>query len=422
MRARYVITCVLLTTVLVAPLMAMGGGEDAFNEWYGSVGDFFNETEAQRTGLTAFPTLLIPMGGVHEGLATATTAVVQDTSVLESNPAGSAILDEGGVAVFHSNLIADTSMESFAFTARREDLGFGVSVKHLHVPFTAYDLLGEQTSTSRFSESIVTFNVAYNFFNSFYFRGLTVGMNMKGAQRTIDESVAPFQSGGAFMVDAGALTRFNALKFFSSPDPNVTVGATVLNIGTPAQGDPLPSQWRAGLSWSPVRPLMLSSDYIRPFSFSDDPVPDPGWAVGSSLTVTNFLSLRTGFLYRPGSPRFTLGSTVEMDRLALKVNYTVDLTTQFSRMDRFSVTAQWDLGDQGRSDRRDRVRLLYSEALQAFATGNLEETVAITEEILLIDRSFQPAAETQQMAARMLELQEQMEAIRATPGGVERDE
>ncbi len=422
MKDRHIVVFLLLMISLASPLVAMGSGEDAFSNWYGTVGSYFNEDDAQRTGLTAFPTLLIPMGGVHEGLATATTAIVQDTTVLESNPAGSAILTEGGVAVFHSNLIADTSMESFAFTSRREDLGFGIAIKHLHVPFTGYNIAGEQTSTSRFSESIVTVNVAYNFLNSFYYRGLTVGLNVKGAQRTIDESVAPFQSGGAFMVDAGTLTRFNALKFFSSPDPNVTVGLTALNIGTTAQGDPLPSEWRAGLAWSPLRPLTLSSDYIMPFSLSGDPVPRPGWAAGSTVMITHFLSLRSGFLYRPGNPRFTLGGTVEMDRLAFKVNYTLDLATQFSRMDRFSVTAHWDLGDQGRGNRRDRVRSLYSEALQAFASGDLEETVAITEEILLIDRRFQPAAETQHMANRMMALQEQMEAIRTTPGEIELDE
>jgi hypothetical protein len=92
------------------------------------------------------------------------------------------------------------------------------------------------------------------------------------------------------------------------------------------------------------------------------------------------------------------------------------MTTQLTAFDRFSVQAGFSLGDRGRGDEQDRIRTLYLDALQAFAEGDLEETIELTEEVLELDPRFQPAAETLEMAERMQSLQNQMESIRTGDG------
>ena len=50
--------------------------------------------------------------------------------------------------------------------------------------------------------------------------------------------------------------------------------------------------------------------------------------------------------------------------------------------------------------------------MQAFAAGELERTISLTEQALAINPRFEPAEETRTLARRMLELQGEMEAIR----------
>ncbi len=407
-----VLTVVLLIAAFPLSIWAAGSSESEFSDWYGGINEALTPENTANTGLTSFPSLLIPMGGEYEGMGTAYTAVGRDLSFFESNPAASASLSQTEVALYHTNLIADTSMEGLAFTSRRENLGFGMAVKHIHVPFTGYDDFGVQTSTSRYSESVAALNVAYNFFNSFYYSGLSLGLNVKGAYRNIAEVVAPGQSAAAIMADAGVLTRFHFLKFYSSREPNFALGSTLRNAGPPALDEPLPTVWSTGLAWNPLRPLLLAADLNVPVSLDGEtPAPAPGYAVGMALTVTEFFVLRSGFLQRGGNPRLTLGGSVDLDRMSITVNYTRALTTQLNAFDRFSVHAGFRLGDQGRGERQDLLRSYYLDALQAFATGDLESTIDLTRRVLALDPTFQPASETLTMAARMLELQQQMESI-----------
>ena len=100
--------------------------------------------EDPNTGLTAFPTLLIPMGGRFEAMGTAFTAVADDASYIESNPAGSASLTYTELSFYHNDWIADTNIESVTFTTRKHNLGIGAAGKFLYVPFTEYNTFGEK--------------------------------------------------------------------------------------------------------------------------------------------------------------------------------------------------------------------------------------------------------------------------------------
>ncbi len=404
---------IILFILSAIPIYGAGVSEDTFHDWYGEFGDYLEPERVKNTGLTVFPTLLIPIGGEYEGMGTAYTAVGRDSSFLEANPAASSGLEYTELSLYHNNLIADTNMEGMVYTTRFDNLGIGVGGKHLHVPFTSYDDFGAQLGTARYTETIMAANLSYNFFRSFYFHGVSAGANVKAAYRNIPDRIAPDQSAAAVMGDLGLLTRFHFLKFHSSQNPNFSVGTTLRNVGPPVLDEPLPAMWSTGIAWSPFRPVTLAADYNVPLIlFSDLPPPEPGYAVGAAVTVTDFFTLRSGFLMHGGNPRFTMGGSVGLAAMTLTVNYTLDMTTQLTAFDRFSVHAGFTFSDRGRGERQDTVRQLYLDALQSFAAGELERTIELTDRALAIDPTFQPAAETRAMASRMRDLQFRMEAIR----------
>ncbi len=403
----------LLGFLITGNVYAAGVSEEAFSTWYGDIAGNYSVEDVENTGLTVFPTLEIPMGGEYEALGSAYTAVARDVTFLEANPAASSDLVYTELAVFHNNLIADTNMESVAYTTRLENFGTGVGIKYLHVPFTEYDDFGIQQATARYSEAIAAFNVSYNFFNSFYYNGVSAGANLKVAYRDIPDIIVSDQSAAGIMGDFGLLTRFDFLKFYPSRTRNFAVGTVLRNLGPNVLDEPLPTTWSSGIAYSPLRPLIFSADVNVPVMLlSDLPAPPIGYAVGTAATVTDFFSIRGGYQLKGGNPRISLGGTIRIQDMTVTVNYTLDMTTQLTAFDRFSLQAGFSLGDRGRGDRQDNVRTLYLDALEAFALGDLELTVELTDRALEIDKTFQPAAETRQMATRMLELQEQMERIR----------
>ena len=195
----------------------------------------------------------------------ANTAAARDVTFIEANPSVSSVIEESEFALFHNNLIADTSIEAIGYTTRFGRLGTGFAAKVLHVPFTSYDDFGVQLSTGRYLESIFTSNISYNFFRSFNFDGVAVGANLKGAYRNIPAQIAANQSAGGVMADFGVTTRFDLFKFYAAKARNVAVGAVVRNLGPPVLGEPLPTAFGTGLSYSPIRPLLLAVDVTVPF-------------------------------------------------------------------------------------------------------------------------------------------------------------
>jgi hypothetical protein len=217
----------------------------------------------------------------------------------------------------------------------------------------------------------------------------------------------------AFMGDVGMLTRFNFAKFHRSRRKNFSVGLVARNLGPPALEEPLPSHATAGVAYVPFKPLTLAFDYTYPFVLGSDlPAEPPSYAGGVSVRVTDFLAAQTGFQLRGANPRFTLGSSIDFPAVSLQLNYTLDLATQVSSVDRFSIQASFNLGDRGRAERQARVEDFYLNAIEAYANGNIERTVTLCRRALEIDPTFQPAEKTLASAQKMLTLQQQMESIR----------
>lgn len=383
---------------------ALDFNEDA----YGSISSIYKADD--NAGLTSFPVLLVPMGGRAEGMGTAFTALADDLTFIEWNPAGSSMLAFTELGVFHNNWIADTKVESIVFASRFKDLGYGAGIKWLYTPFSEYNMYGERVSKGYYSEMVATLNVSYNFLAGYYFSGVSVGANIKGAARFMpDYSDADdkgnnsgqlisgsglSQSAVMAMVDLGALTRFNLFKFYTARDKNTSVALVVRNLGPPAKGEPLPTSMTAALAYKPIRPLTLDFDFTLPMNMQDISLSEkPYWAAGLNVDITEFLSMRAGLLGRYGGYRVTIGSAVNLGKIALDMNYSLDLLTQITPLNRVSLGIRFNFGDQGRQETRDKVDSLYLSGLDSYAQGNYQDARSYWEEALTLNSRFDPARE-----------------------------
>ncbi|MCA1754835.1 MAG: UPF0164 family protein [Spirochaeta sp.] len=408
---KHVVHAITFSLLLLFPTLWLQA--DTRAETYADITKAFGLSGAERTGLTTLPVLLIPIGGRYEGMGTAYTAVSDDAGYFDANPAASAMLRYTEFSLFHNNLIADANLEGLSYTSRRNNFGFGTASKLIHVPFTEYDRYGDQVNAIRYLEGMTGINLSYRFLHDFYFEGIAVGSNLKVGYRHVPEVIEPGQSGLGFMGDFGMLTRFNVLKFYNARERNLSLGISVRNLGPPVLDEPLPTLVTAGIGYKPLRPWLLSFDVLYPIQpFNDQPAEYPGFGVGTALQVTNFFSIQTGFLYRGANPRTSLGASVELRRVRLTANYTLDLTTQLGAVDRFSVEAAFNFGDRGRSMRRAEAEEFYLDSIVAFAEGRLETAVELAGDAVEIDPAFTPAREIEETAAESLRIQRELESIR----------
>jgi tetratricopeptide (TPR) repeat protein len=402
----------LSSAVFLLCLANTAGAIDFSADSYGSITDYFKDIYGidDNAGLTAFPVLNVPAGGRAEGMAGSFSAVSDDISFLEWNPAGSSILAKTELALFHNNWIADTKIEGAAFASRLKDFGFAAGAKWLYTPFTEYNIYGERASKGYYSEAVGILNGSYNFLSGYYFAGISLGLNIKGAFRFVpdysdaDDQDNPSgqlisgsgssQSAAMAMADIGILTRINFLKFYNSRERNLSFALVARNLGPPAKEDPLPTVAVAGISWKPLRPILLSFDYSLPVNMVNFELSEkPYWAAGLSAQITNFLSMRAGFLTKSGNVRITIGSAVDLRKISLDLNYTLDLLTQLTPMNRISLGVRFNLGDQGRKLREEQAEALYVKGLNAYVQGKTEEARYYWEETLKVDPRFEPASE-----------------------------
>jgi hypothetical protein len=370
-------------------------------------------------GLTTFLSTLIPMGGSAESMGMAFTAVASDASFLELNPAGSALLDRTQFAFYHNNWIADTRIEGIVYTMRLGTLGLSVGGKWLYLPFTEYSDFAERVGTGYYSEAIGIANASIHLFPGYYFYGISLGANAKLAYRSMpdfsnDDGVLIPGSGGdqsavAIMADFGALTRFNLFKVYSSREKNFSLGMALKNFGPAVKGEPLPTVATAGVAYNFLKPIQVSADISQPLNLVDLSLSEVFfWGVGYRMTITDFWKLQAGLLVKGGNPRISVGAAINFTPLTLDINYTLDLTTQFTALNRMSIEARFDMGDFGRSVKAARAEDLYLKGLDAYASGDLELAISLWNESLKLNPFFDPARENRDTAVVSLELRKRI--------------
>ena len=422
--ARFGITALFAVSLFFFPLSLSLWAADPQNE-YGNISDYLHGiyNSDGNAGLTAFPVLNIPIGGHSEGMAGAFSAISNDVSFIDFNPAGSSMLEKSELAFFHNNWIADTKIESAAYANRFGNLGVGAGIKWLYTPFTEYNYYGERVSNGYYSEGVAILNVSYNFFSGYYFSGVSLGVNVKGAFRTMPDFTDIYgdiiagsgSSNSALMVmaDIGLLTRFNLFKGYVARERNTSVAIVVRNLGPPALDEALPTSINAAISYKPIRPVTIAFDFCLPLNLLDISLSESPYAsLGISANIVSFLSMRAGVMFKPGASRIVVGSAFSFDKISFDVNYSLDLLTQTMQpLNRISLSVRFDLGDSGRSRLTQRVDELYLLGLDAYSRGNIEDAKKCWEEALRLNPKYEPARESLTMLEEREKLRERIEDL-----------
>ena len=388
-------------------------------------------TADDNAGLSTFYSLNIPSGARAESLGGAYTGLSNDISYFDYNPAASCILDETEIAVFHNAWIADSALETLAATTRFGDLGIGGAVKCFYVPFTEYDYYGEKQTDGYYSETTGVLNVSYNFMHGYYFKGIAVGANIKGAWRAMpdymnddtgEKKEGLSQSAAALMADFGVLTRFNFLKFFQSREANCAVGVNIKNIGAAFTGfgssiekdDSIASVLSVGFSYQPFEAFTFTADFNQPVNlFSPSDSEKYSLACGMIFQLAKPFALLTGLLLKGGNPRVSLGGEAVYRSVQVNLNYTLDLTTSFNPVNHISLSAKVKLGDRGRAEIARKVDEWYIDGLQKYTEGDYEGAIESWNKSLLLNAGFDPAKKGIAIALRQQQLVEKIKEMQS---------
>ena len=305
------------------------------------------------------------------------------------------------------------------------------AAKCFYVPFTQYDYYGEKQTDGYYSETTAIFNMSYNFFHGYYFKGIALGMNIKGAWRSVpdyaDSETSEIkkgisQSAAAVMADFGALTRFNFLKFYSSREPNFSIGLCLKNAGVAFTGfskqierdDPIATQASIGFSYKMLEAFTLSADFSQPINlFSPSESEKFSAGAGMIFQITNKTAILAGFLLKGGNPRMSLGGEAVYRGVQFNINYTLDLTSSLNPVNHISLSAKIRLGDRGRAKKAATVDEKYIEGLQKYSEGDYTEAIRLWKEALEIDSGFDPAKKGITIAQKQQQLIEKIKEMQS---------
>ncbi len=394
---------------------------------YANMSKVFEKFMQKHEGETSFRSLLIPSGGRYEGLAYAFTALSNDSSFFEANPAGSVLVKNTEINALHNNWIADSNLETITYTQRTNRLGWGGSLRCFYIPFTEYDGNGDKVNSGYYSETFITGNIAYNFLAGYDFKGLTIGGNLKLGLLSMppfagrsDTEVsfaeqkkrAKAQNGYAVLGDLGMILRANVLKGFYDDEPNFYFGLAFKNFGAPIKGDIPPAYIAMGFAYRPFSIFLFSFDVKQNVNLKNIKASGfPYGSLGLMFSITKYFNLLTGIGVKGGNPHFNVGGEINLKNIQIQANYNLDLASQTTALNRISVGVKISLGDRGRQKERDEIKRLYIEGLKEYNQKQYEKAIELWQEILKLDSQYDPAIDAIKIAERQWNMQRQLDKL-----------
>lgn len=386
----------------------------SYSDLDSTLSDIFYSFYDKNEGQTTFRSLLIPFGGRTESLGSAYTGLSDDISFLRYNPGAGSVQKETQFSLFHNMWIADSKLETIAYTTRSRNLpnfSYGGFISCFYLPFTEYNIFGDRVAGSYYTETVAGFNLSYNFLAGYDFKGFALGANLKAGWRgmpdyTDNDTNAIINNSGleqsafAIMGDFGVLFQFNFLKFYYSRDPNVRIGLSFQNLGVSFTGlgnniqldDPLPTLATAGISVKFIKPITVTADFSQPLNlYRTDTYLLPYLNTGASFQFTDFLTVLVGFSLKGGNPRFSTGFEFEVSKIRFNFNYTLDFTSSFSPFNKISLSSKIILGDKGRSKIDEQVDTYYRLGLIYYAEARWQDAIDTWNEALKLNKRFDPA-------------------------------
>ncbi len=408
---------ILLFSLQNAFSLSLGGLDDKFSSILQTI---MPRTIDDNEGETSFNSLLIPVYSRAEALGASYTGISDDIGFIEYNPAASSVLTFTELGIFHNQWIADSAIDEIAWTGRTNNLGYAFAGKCFYVPFTQYNTFGRSIASSYYTESFAAANISYNIAHGYTFKGIAIGLTLKGGYRGMPEFIEDEEnnvknsgfsnSAFAVMADAGVLLRFNLAKIYSSREPNLRIGVAVNNIGVSFTNlgksidtkEGLPSSVSTGVSYTFLKPFTLSGEFRLPFNIMNGHLGKWSAGLGLEYKLSSAFSFLGGLQLKNDNPVISIGAQAAVEGIQLNMSYSLDFASSLTPLNRISLSAKIQIGDRGRIALQNKVDDLYRQGILYYvecckqtdtksALEYLDLAIETLKEVLVTDSSFDPA-------------------------------
>ncbi|MCK4925356.1 MAG: UPF0164 family protein, partial [Spirochaetes bacterium] len=284
------------------------------------------------------------------------------------------------LSLLHQEWLYDANYEAIRVSrGLGKQFYIGAGFTFLYLPFTYYDITGEQVGdSSLISQSLVVLNMGYSF------RGgsLSIGANLKMYYSSIPDDLLEARYGSdytsqkylAFASDVGIFTRTNWLKNYIGPEPSFMFGLALKNVGYSDTYDKLPTEVQAGVSYRLLWSLLLAGQVSVPLY---EPVYG---AVGAEFDIRKKIFLQAGVRISQ-NPMLSVGFGYKLRDVELNASYTPRIA--FPNI--FSVSVNFFFGETKQRRREEQITSLLIEALELFQEGDFENALASTDKVLELD-------------------------------------
>jgi len=350
------------------------------------------------TGETGPPMLKMIYGSRALSLGGAFVGLCDDVYYMDSNPAGGDIKSIYKVSVLHQEWIEDVNYEAIRISRGFNDIFFiGAGITYLYLPFTYYDYYGQKSDNSYIiSQGLGILNAGFKLQKY----DIYIGSNLKFFYNNVPESLYKDQSYFILASDIGVIKKTNLLKRFIGPEPSLVFGLALRNIGYSRLIEKLPAEVHAGISYRPIRNLLISTEMGVPLY---EPVYG---SIGAEYDFHKTFFIDGGIQIKE-NPMFSIGLGYKRNDLQINVSYTP--TIAFYNM--MSVSLSYSFGEQEKEKKEIEVEILLIKAFKLFSERQYQEALDVIAKVLEIDPKNPRALSLKKTMEIQLELKERLEKI-----------
>lgn len=364
-------------------------------------------------GKEQFLQFLIPSGGRYEYLGVSFTALADDASFFEANPAGSAGLSRGEVALFHHSQIHDSHTETVSFARRTQNTGYGASVRAFSSESDLKSFFGGNSGNSKSSGGqgkqgkgfVAIANASHTFCGQYRFKGVSFGCNFKMGFRKGKTDSRVTVAG-----DLGLRAAFSVAKNFGSNEPNMHVGLVLKNAGISvkingSEVEHLNPAIAVGFAYRPVYAFLFSLGLQQTLTKKESPV----CSVGFMFFCTQHVTLLASAACKGKAYALSGGAEIRIGSFHLDMGYRYDQIFQAAHPHHVSVGLKWLIPNGGtQADQALLVKESYLVGLRFYDQRRYQEAITAWQLTLRQDPGFEPAAEGIERARRFLKLHEKL--------------
>jgi hypothetical protein len=243
----------------------------------------FSFAVAGGPGTTTAELLKIPVGARAIGMGQAYTALAEDSSALEWNPAGMAQIEQSEASFLHQSLIENVHYEHAAVVIPGESYAFGTSISYLgYGDIAGYDNSGNSIGNQTADSYVINAGLARQWNQS-----LSLGVSGSVLRQDLASD-----SANTAAANIGAIYTLP----FHRLDADYKLGFSALNLGPGlefvSERDPLPRKFKFGGAMTHImdKPWQITADVTAPNDNSTY------ISLGTEYWLKNVIALRTGYV------------------------------------------------------------------------------------------------------------------------------